>query len=294
MNKMNKILKLLLILPIYFLYESPLYGCDYVDLIQYGGDAKNKNDKIIGYSTYDLFKDYNYYSIEPKIPLKVRVKITADEYTYINNVDGDETCYKVRVKLDEILKDSIFSEGVFSRVFSHAYVVDYFSLPDTVKDYDLTINANIRSIDEVVKLELLVMDAKSNNIIEQIEYETNLTNKYKSRKGPIVHLQLAYRDFMEEISKSLYLKKAKFENIVSQISKPICLSEKDKLSEQFVDFKYQEYPSKCEKYSDGFQIMDSMVKLYKDCPDLDKGTGKRVQFKEQFYKLRNLKKKHCN
>ena len=44
MNKMNKILKLLLILPIYFLYESPLYGCDYVDLIQYGGDAKNKND----------------------------------------------------------------------------------------------------------------------------------------------------------------------------------------------------------------------------------------------------------
>jgi formylglycine-generating enzyme required for sulfatase activity len=72
-----------------------------------------------------------------------------------------------------------------------------------------------------------------------------------------------------------------------------CLGEKDILGERFVDFKYQDYDSKCLRYIDGFETVDAMVKLYKTCPDLDKGTGKRVQFKKQFYKLKKLKDQNC-
>ena len=141
------------------------------------------------------------------------------------------------------------------------------------------ITVNVSMIDQII------------GVLRKFSFEQNLIEMYSPKDKGITHVQLAYRDFMRRISDTLHAALIERESLLNAND---CIGNKEKISEKYVDFKYKDYPSKCEKYSDGFQIMDSMVKLYKDCPDLDKGTGKRSQFKEQFYKLRNLKEKHCN
>jgi hypothetical protein len=241
---------------------------------------------------FDLNRYQPKITTANKIPLKVLVK-TLEPPKFINWSTSGGLQYHFHFKQNDVI--------ALSRVFDEVIPVDNNDNnlnADLYIEVEHLINHDTWSQDtSTAHTNMTIFDSQSLKAIDNIDFSLNYYKGYREKRDrslpPLTFVDAAMNDIYSHILKKMQISKTLYIKATKQINTDNCLTEKDKLSEEYVHYKYKTHSSNCDKVSDELSIVESMLGMYKKCPDLDKGTGKRAKFLDRSYKLEQLKQKYC-